>query len=446
MIKPTLLVIDDEESMLTTFKSVLKNDYELVLLSNGANALTALKENNIALVLLDLMMAGVNGLDTLRAIKDFDRQVAVIMVTAAHDIKLAVKAIKLGAYDFLTKPFEAEGLIATINQALEKRSLVRENLYLKQVLAEKGYQWDLIGRSAPAQKIFALIDKAARVNSTVLITGESGTGKELVAHAIHKSSARAEQPFIVVNCASLPESLIEAELFGHERGAFTGAVERKEGKFELADNGTIFLDEIGCMPVNLQARLLRVLQDNCVEKLGSHKPVKVDLRVIAATNLDLETAVKKNEFRQDLFYRLNVIRLDLPPLRERKEDIPLYAEYFIDKYSREFNKGLKGLSQEALRLLINYDWPGNVRELQNLMERIVALTDQAEYVQADDIPLEAAAKNLVQEGLKEALIDFERRYIKNALAEAGGNQTKAAEILNIHRTTLASKLDQLGLK
>ena len=446
MIKPTLLVIDDEESMLTTFKSVLKNDYELVLLSNGANALTALKENNIALVLLDLMMAGVNGLDTLRAIKDFDRQVAVIMVTAAHDIKLAVKAIKLGAYDFLTKPFEAEGLIATINQALEKRSLVRENLYLKQVLAEKGYQWDLIGRSAPAQKIFALIDKAARVNSTVLITGESGTGKELVAHAIHKSSARAEQPFIVVNCASLPESLIEAELFGHERGAFTGAVERKEGKFELADNGTIFLDEIGCMPVNLQARLLRVLQDNCVEKLGSHKPVKVDLRVIAATNLDLETAVKKNEFRQDLFYRLNVIRLDLPPLRERKEDIPLYAEYFIDKYSREFNKGLKGLSQEALRLLINYDWPGNVRELQNLMERIVALTDQAEYVQADDIPLEAAAKNLVQEGLKEALIDFERRYIKNALAEAGGNQTKAAEILNIHRTTLVSKLDQLGLK
>jgi two-component system, NtrC family, response regulator AtoC len=444
--KPTLLVVDDEESMLTTYKSVLKNDFELVLLNNGAAALPALKEHNIALVLLDLMMPGLNGLDVLRAIKEFDKNIAVIMVTAAHDVKSAVKAIKLGAADYLTKPFEAEGLIVAVNQALEKRSLVRENTYLKQVLAERGYQWDLIGRSEPAKKTFALIDKAAKVNSTVLITGESGTGKELVAHAIHKSSARANQPFVVVNCASLPEALIEAELFGHEKGAFTGALERKEGKFELANNGTIFLDEIGCMPLSLQSRLLRVLQDSSVEKLGSNKPVKVDIRVIAATNLDLESAVKKNAFREDLFFRLNVIRISLSPLRERKEDIPLYAEYFINKYSREFNKGLKGLTPEALRLMINYDWPGNVRELQNLMERIVALTDEPEYIQADDIPLEAAARNLVQEGLKEALLDFERRYIKNALAEAGGNQTKAAEILNVHRTTLISKIEQLGLK
>ncbi|MFA5113084.1 MAG: sigma-54 dependent transcriptional regulator [Candidatus Margulisiibacteriota bacterium] len=444
--KPVILIIDDEESMLTTFKSVLKNDYELVLLSNGADTLPALRDNNIALILLDVMMPGQNGLDVLRTIKDFDKNLAVIMVTAAHDIKLAVKAIKLGAEDYVTKPFEAESLLATIAQALAKRSLVRENIYLKQVLAEKGYQWDLIGRSAPAKKTFELIAKAAKVNSTVLITGESGTGKELVAHAIHKSSARAAQPFVVVNCASLPESLIEAELFGHEKGAFTGALERKEGKFELADNGTIFLDEIGCMPLNLQSRLLRVLQDNSVEKLGGTKPIKVDVRVIAATNLALEEAIKKNEFRSDLFYRLNVIRVQLAPLRERKEDIPLYAEYFVEKYSREFNKGLKGLSQEAIRLLINYDWPGNVRELQNLMERIVALTENTESVQADDIPLEAAAKNVVQEGLKEALLDFERRYIKNALAEAAGNQTKAAELLNIHRTTLISKMDQLGLK
>jgi len=445
-VKPVILIIDDEESMLTTFKSVLKNDYELVLLSNGADTLPALRDNNIALILLDVMMPGQNGLDVLRTIKDFDKNLAVIMVTAAHDIKLAVKAIKLGAEDYVTKPFEAESLLATIAQALAKRSLVRENIYLKQVLAEKGYQWDLIGRSAPAKKTFELIAKAAKVNSTVLITGESGTGKELVAHAIHKSSARAAQPFVVVNCASLPESLIEAELFGHEKGAFTGALERKEGKFELADNGTIFLDEIGCMPLNLQSRLLRVLQDNSVEKLGGTKPIKVDVRVIAATNLALEEAIKKNEFRSDLFYRLNVIRVQLAPLRERKEDIPLYAEYFVEKYSREFNKGLKGLSQEAIRLLINYDWPGNVRELQNLMERIVALTENTESVQADDIPLEAAAKNVVQEGLKEALLDFERRYIKNALAEAAGNQTKAAELLNIHRTTLISKMDQLGLK
>jgi two-component system response regulator AtoC len=444
--KPTILIIDDEESMLTRYKWGLKDDYELVLLNDSSNIPAALAQNNVDLVLLDLMMPGRDGLTILPEIKAFDRNLPVIMVTAVQDVKLAVKAIKLGAYDYLMKTFEAEDLIATINQALEKRSLVRENVYLKQVLAEKGYQWDLIGRSEPARKTFALIDKAARVNSTVLITGESGTGKELVAHAIHKSSARADQPFIVVNCAALPESLIEAELFGHEKGAFTGAVERKEGKFELANNGTIFLDEIGCMPLNLQSRLLRVIQDNCVEKIGSQKPVKVDIRVIAATNLQLEAAVKKSEFREDLFYRLNVIRINLPPLRDRKEDIPLYAEYFTNKFSREFNKGLKGITPEALRIMINYDWPGNVRELQNLIERIVALTDQPEYIQADDIPLEAAAQNLVQEGLKEALLDFERRYIKNALAAADGNQTKAAEILNIHRTTLVSKLDQLGLK
>jgi DNA-binding NtrC family response regulator len=444
--KPTLLVIDDEESMLTTFKSILKNRYELVLLADPAGAVQAARDNNVALVLLDLIMPGKNGLEILKSLKELDPKLEVIIVTAAHDLKSAVQAIKLGANDYITKPFETEDLINTIEQALAKRSLVRENIYLKQLLAERGYHWDLIGCSAAAQKTFALIEKAAKVHSTVLITGESGTGKELVAHAIHKSSPRSHQPFIVVNCAALPEALIEAELFGHERGAFTGALERKEGKFELADNGTIFLDEIGCMPIGLQSRLLRVLQDGMVEKIGSHKPVKVDVRVIAATNLQLETAVKRHEFREDLFYRLNVIRLDLPPLRERKEDIPLYVEYFIDKYSREFNKRLKGLSEEALRLLTNYDWPGNIRELQNLMERIVVLTDQPEYIQADEIPLETAARNLVQEGLKEALLDFERRYIKNALAEAGGNQTRAAELLGIHRTTLLTKLDQFKLK
>ncbi|MCU0641143.1 MAG: sigma-54 dependent transcriptional regulator [Candidatus Margulisbacteria bacterium] len=444
--KPTVLVIDDDESLLTTYKSILKPDFEPLLLRDSSGLAAALAGQPVDLVLLDLMMPGRDGLALLPEIKAFDRQLPVIMVTALHDIKLAVKAIKLGADDYLTKPFEAEALLTTLDQVLQRRLLVRENIYLKQVLAEKGYQWDLIGRSAPALKVFALIEKAARVPSTVLITGESGTGKELVAHAIHKSSPRADKPFVVVNCAALPESLIEAELFGHEKGAFTGALERREGKFELADGGTLFLDEIGCLPLNLQTRLLRVLQDSSIERIGSRQPVRVDVRVIAATNLPLEAAARRGEFREDLFYRLNVVRFELAPLRERQADIPLYAEYFINKYAREFNKKLKGLTPEALALLTGYAWPGNVRELQNLMERIVVLTDQQEYVQAEDIPLEAASRNLVQEGLKEALVDFERRYIKNALAAAGGNQTRAAELLNIHRTTLVSKMEQLGLK
>jgi DNA-binding NtrC family response regulator len=444
--KPKILVIEDENSMLLTYRSILKTSYDTVLANNGKEGLAALGQANYPLVLLDMMMPDMNGLEVLKEIKKIDNNSEVIIVTAVHDIRSAVQTIKLGAYDYITKPFEAEELLSLIEKALEKRSLVRENTYLRQALEEKGSFLDLIGRAAVIKKVFGLIDKIALTDSTVLITGESGTGKELAAQAIHKKSPRAPKPFVVVNCAALPEPLIESELFGHERGAFTGALERKEGKFELADEGTIFLDEIGCLPLALQSRLLRVLQDNCVERVGGSKPVQVDVRVVAATNMKIEEAVKDGKFREDLYYRLNVLRVHMPSLRDRWEDIPLFLDYFLDKYNREFNKRIKGFSPEALQLLSEYDWPGNVRELQNLIERIVALADNESLVSAEDIPLENACHNLIKKGLKEAKADFEKRYIRNALAEAGGNQTKAAEILGVHRTTLISKMEQLGIK
>jgi two-component system response regulator AtoC len=444
--RPKILVIEDENSMLLTYRSILKASYDAVPANKAKEGLAAFGQANYPLVLLDMMMPDMSGLETLKEIKKINKNTEVVIVTAVTDIRSAVQAIKLGAYDYITKPFEAEELLSIMGKALEKRSLVRENIYLRQALEEKGSFLDLIGRAPAIQKVFGLIDKIALTGSTVLITGESGTGKELAAQAIHKKSPRAPKPFVVVNCAALPEALIESELFGHERGAFTGALERKEGKFELADEGTIFLDEIGCLPLALQSRLLRVLQDNCVERVGGGKPVQVDVRVIAATNLKMEAAVKDGKFREDLYYRLNVLRVHLPSLRDRREDIPLFLEYFLDKYNREFNKKIAGFRPEALQLLSEYDWPGNVRELQNLIERIVALAENGSLVSAEDIPLENTFYNLIKKGLKEALADFERRYIRNALAEAGGNQTKAAAILGVHRTTLISKMEQLGLK
>jgi len=444
--KPSILVVDDEESMLKTYKAILKNNYAPILVNSGQDAVKQIQENPFSLVILDIMMPEMSGIEVLQKIKQFDPALEVIVVTAAREIKSAVQAIKLGAYDYLTKPFEVEELLSVMEKALERRSLVRENAYLRKALEEKGSYLDLIGKTEAIQKIFNLIDKVSATNSTVLITGESGTGKELVAHAIYKKSPRANGPYIVVNCAAIPENLMESELFGHERGAFTGALERKEGKFELADGGTIFLDEIGCMRPALQSKLLRVLQDNIVERVGGSKPQQVDVRVIAATNLDMQAAIRKGEFREDLFYRLNVIPLHLPPLREREEDIPLFLDHFLNKFNREFNKAIKGFSPTATEILVNYSWPGNVRELQNLVERIAAISDNNSVITENDLPFD---KNIIAKGkidLKEKVNDFELSQIKKALKEADGNQTKAAKILGIHRSTLLSKMEEFGLR
>jgi len=445
-IKPKILVIDDEDSMLKTYRSVLKSEYEPVLLSDSTKALETIKHDNFGVVLLDLRMPVKDGLEVLPEIKKHYPDLEVIMVTAVQDVKSAVAAIRLGAYDYITKPFEAEELCAVVAKALEKRALIKENAYLRQVLETKEVFPKFIGKSPQFEQVLALIKKVAATDSTVLITGESGTGKELAAHAIHQQSERADKPFVVVNCAAIPDSLIEAELFGAERGAYTGAMERRLGKFELADTGTIFLDEIGCLKKALQSKLLRIIQDGVVERVGGSNPLKVDVRLVAATNLDLKEAISRGEFREDLFYRLNVVPIKMPPLKERREDVVVLLEFFLDKFNRELNKKIKGFSQEAIDRLVNYDWPGNVRELQNLVERVVVLADGSAPIEAADLPLESASQHDVDLCLKEATAEFERKYVQSALREARGNQTKAAEILGIHRTTLISKIEQLGLK
>jgi DNA-binding NtrC family response regulator len=443
--KLNILAIDDDDSMLKTYKTVLNDLYNPILANNAAKAFEILRTEDVSLVLLDMQMPKMNGIEVLEKIKEDDSNLEVIMITAVPDIKTAVKALKLGAYDYLTKPFEIEALLAVMEKALEKKALTKENRYLKRTLEEKGPVIDLLGGTAVMKDIFGLINKVAATNSAVLITGESGTGKELAAHAIHKKSGRRNGPFVVINCAAIPENLIESELSGYERGAFTGALENKEGKFELADRGTLFLDEIGCMKTAMQSRLLRVLQDGFVERVGSKKSIHVDVRIISATNIDIEDAIKKGEFRQDLYYRLNVMRIHMPSLRQHRQDISLYLDHFIAKYNKRFNKKVKDLDKRSIELLEQYDWPGNVRELQNLVERAVALSDK-ETVSIEGMAFENSQENTTKKDLKAALADVEIRCIRNALAEAGGSQTKAAEILGIHRTTLIEKMKTLNLK
>jgi two-component system response regulator AtoC len=444
--KPNILVVDDDESLLKTYRSILKRMYNPILISDPRDALEALGKNSVSLVLLDVKMPQMDGLELLQKIKQIESKIEVIMITAVSDIKFAVKAIKLGAYDYIAKPFEIDELLSIAGKALEKRALVKENEYLRQTVEERYRYVDLIGQSNSMQNVFKLIDKIAATDSTVLVTGESGTGKELVAHAIHIKSRRVNKPFIVVNCAAIPETLVESELFGHECGAYTGAMERREGKFELANEGTIFLDEIGCMKPAMQSKLLRVLESGTIERVGGGRSINVDTRVIAATNVNLGEAIQKNEFREDLFYRLNIINVRLPLLRERKEDIPVLLDYFLGRYNKEFNKKIKGFSQQTLDLLKKYDWPGNVRELQNIVERAVVLHEDGEYVSIENIPLSDIVSGDITKSLKEAQMEFERGYILKALQKVNGNQSKAAELLQINRTTLIAKIKQLGIK
>ncbi|MDI6732056.1 MAG: sigma-54 dependent transcriptional regulator [Candidatus Margulisbacteria bacterium] len=443
--KGRILVVDDEAGLLKAYRSILHHDYDLTLVNSGKEAIRQLGEKRFDMMLLDIMLQDVNGIDLLEKGKTIDPSIDAIMVTAVHDIKDAVKAMKLGAYDYITKPFDAEELAALVGKVFERRALRKENIYLRQVLEKKGSFMELLGNSPAMRQVFAVIEKVSPTDSTVLITGESGSGKELAANAIHKKSQRAQNPFVVVNCAAIPDNLLEAELFGYEKSAFTGATEPKEGKFELAEGGTIFLDEIGCMKGPMQAKLLRVIQDGKVDRIGSSKPKEVDVRIVAATNTKIEEAIKKGEFREDLFYRLNVIRLHMPPLRERKEDIPLFLDNFLRKYNAELNKKIKGFNQEALAALTAYNWPGNVRELQNIVERVAALSEGKEYISTEELPLQSGLQDLEAKQLKDAELEFQAKYIKNVLQKTQGNQTKASEILGINRTTLIAKMKHLGI-
>lgn len=451
--KPLVLAVDDEPSVLESYKVILEDTCEVRTAADGAAALNILAREDIRLVLLDLRLPGIGGLEVLLRIKEIDEYLGVIVVTAVGDVKTAVRAMQAGASEYLVKPFDVETLQGVVSRTLERQALMKEVLYLRSEV--EGYHpfVDIVGRDEKMCEIFELIERVADSDATVLITGESGTGKELIARAIHRQSRRAQKPFVAVNCTAIPEHLIESELFGHERGAFTGAVQRRIGKFELAHGGTLFLDEIGSMRLDMQTKLLRALQEREIERVGGERTIKVDVRIVAATNADLRELVKAKAFRDDLYYRLNVIPVYVPPLRARKGDITLLVQYFLDKYNRHFNRRVQGFSQAAMEAMQAYDWPGNVRELENIVERLVVVS-QHEAIQLRELPLDLQPSHtplieqIEEEGydLRKAVQQFEREYIRRVLEKTHWNQTVAARMLGIHRNTLLGKIEQLELR
>lgn len=444
--KATILIVDDEEPIREGMRMLLEDKYRVVLAGDGRSAIELAASEQPDLILLDIRLPEINGLEALSRIKENDPEVDVIMVTALNTVDTAVAAIKRGAYDYITKPFDIDAIQDIIAKALERRALKQEVEYLKGEIG-KQYKFEkIVGRSKKMREVFDLIKEVAVSEATVLISGESGTGKEMVARAIHNLSLRTNKLFVPINCAAIPENLLESELFGHERGAFTGAFERKLGKFEIADGGTLFLDEVGCLPVSMQSKLLRVLQDKQIERVGGTRPLPVNVRIIAATNSDLRQDIKSSKFRKDLYYRLNVFPINLPSLRERKEDIVLLINHFIEYYNREFGKAITGFDAEALTYLINYDWPGNVRELQNLIERMLVLTKEGaigkerlpkEIKEGDEADLSVTEiLDLSDMSFKDASRRFEAAFIRKALQKAGGRKSRAANMMGIHRNTL----------
>jgi len=438
--KPRILVVDDETVVRESLKDwLMEDDYEVGLAASGEDAVSMAQEKSWDVILLDLKMPGMDGLETLKRLKKMTPEAEVLMMTAFATIDTAVQAMKEGAYDYLVKPFDPDEIEMHIKKIVAHKELLLENILLRQKLEEK-YQYDeIIGKSGAMQEIFKLITRIAPTDSTVLITGESGTGKELIAQAIHGNSNRCYMPFIAVSCGALPDSLLESELFGYEKGAFTGAEHTKKGRFEMADKGTIFLDEIGDISLKTQVDLLRVLQQKEFRRLGGEEVIKVDVRILAATNRDIQTAIKENRFREDLYYRLNVISIHVPPLRDRKEDIPLLVETFIRRYCLEMNKEEMKMAPNALKLLLDYDWPGNVRELENVIERALVIGQGKEIV-ADDLPF--SRKELGPEKFPKSLKIMEQMHIERILEEADWNISRAARELDIDRQTLYNKIEK----
>jgi two-component system response regulator HydG len=449
--KSRILVVDDEESHRIMLRAVLKEEgYDVSEASDGADAVKAVEQEPFDLILLDIRMRTMDGIEALSEIRKISPLVPVLIMTAYASVKTAVEALKAGAFEYLTKPLDIEELKILIEKALELYHLRAENIALKERLGDRFNFSKIIGRSPKMKEVFGTLSLVAPTDATVLILGESGTGKELVANSIHHNSLRAGQPFIKVSCAALPETLLEGELFGHEKGAFTGAIARREGRFQLAHRGTIFLDEVGEMSVTTQTKLLRVLQEKEFEPLGSTRTVKTDVRVIAASNKDLEREVKEGRFREDLFYRLNVVPVSLPPLRERKEDIPALAAYFFALYRDKNHKELRDISGKAMDLLTRYDWPGNIRELENSIERAVILA-RGEIIAPADLPpiIQALSRDREIQGLNLpsgiSLQEVEKALILKTLEDTGGNRSRAAEILGINRRTLQNKLKEYGI-
>ena len=449
---PRILIVDDDDGTREALEVILEDDYEVACAADGQIAVDKLNREAFDLVLLDLIMPGMDGIETLKRIKAYDKQIDVIMVSATDRAREATAAITSGAYDYITKPFDADAILTAIERALQKRSLEQEVRYLRSEVALRFDETRIIGESRPMQAVFSLIKKVAGTSSNVLITGETGTGKELAARAIHNQSPRVSKPFVAINCAAIPPELIESELFGHEKGAFTGAYSRNIGKFEFANNGSVFLDEISNLKLELQAKLLRFLQERDFARIGGHRSIKVDVRMITATNIPLKQMVQENYFREDLYFRLNVIPIELPPLRNRRGDIPLLANFFLDKFNRKLNQKIEGITQEAMTILETYHWPGNIRELENLIERLVVLRSHERWIDVKDLPFDLLynedalkAGQGVEKGLLQARRLFERQYILRALRICKYNQAKTARMLRIHRNTLIQKMKALEI-
>ena len=443
-----ILVVDDEPGMREFLEIMLsKEGYNVKVASNGGEAIEMLDKEEYDLAIVDIQMPGLNGIDVLKSSRENHPDTTVIMITAFASHESAIDAMKLGAYDYITKPFKIDEIKLVISKSLDKKNLEEENTRLKKELETKYGFENIIGSSNAIKQIFALISRVSELKVNVLITGESGTGKELVARAIHYSGNRSEGPFIPVNCGAIPETLIESEFFGHAKGAFTGANKDKKGLFEEASGGTIFLDEIGDLPLHLQVKLLRVLEEKKVRPLGKTEPVDVDVRVISATNKNLEQEISMGQFREDLFYRLNVIKISIPSLRERKEDIPPLAMHFVNKYAQEMNKNIKSISIDALEELEKYHYPGNVRELENIIARCVAL-ETSDVVKRDSLPklptdteyIDLSDTINASDSIDSVLGDVEKQIIENALKSSRGNKTEAAKMLGITLRSLRYRL------
>jgi two-component system nitrogen regulation response regulator NtrX len=449
MANERILLVDDEASILKTLTDVLRDEgFEVVTASSGEDALQIYTETAPDVILLDVWLSGMDGIEVLKKIRSQAPDAQVIMMSGHGTIETAVRATKFGAYDFAEKPLSVDKLVIVIQNALEKKRLADENRQLRQRLVER---YEIIGESAVIRELKEQIEIAGPSNGRVLIFGENGTGKELIARQIHLHSVRAEKPFVEVNCAAIPQDLIESELFGHEKGAFTGATSLRKGKFELADQGTLFLDEIGDMSLSTQAKVLRVLQEQTVQRVGGTETFAVDVRVIAASNKELEKEIQEERFREDLFYRLNVIPFQMPPLRERREDIPLLVRYFVGEYARQNGVKKKTFSKEGMDLLLRYHWPGNVRELKNIIERIMIMV-QKDTIGAAEIPPGIRGDADRPKGwnytgtLREARLAFEGDYIRKKLVENDWNISKTAKVLQIERSNLHRKIKGLGLE
>jgi DNA-binding NtrC family response regulator len=446
----TILICDDDQGMRDTIAAILGRDYRVLTVASGEAALTTLRQEEVDVMLQDVRLPGISGFDVLRIVKENYSLVECIMISAINEVETAVQAMKHGAYHYITKNFEYDELRSLVRNACERQDLNRQVMTLSAQVAEQSEREFHIGPSKQVREIVELVHKVARLSATVLILGESGTGKELLARLLHKESGRPETPFIAVNMSAIPHELVESTLFGHERGAFTGAMKQQLGKFELASGGTLFLDEIGDLRLDLQAKLLRAIQEGEIERVGGAKPIRTNFRLVVATNVDLDKAVREGRFREDLYYRINVIPIRMPPLRERVEDLPELARLFLERYRVKFRKPVRGLSDSALKILASYWWPGNIRELENLIERLVAVSDR-EFITDEDLPLEyhfakldsgpATGDDLFQE----ACDTFERNFILRALEKKDWNVTATARYLGIPLSTLKHKMTRLEL-